>query len=149
MDGATRSSRIDESDVNIFQVPLQFVDKAWRDGAHKLGEAAEKSHGEITPDQLRLILTRGERILLGMGDDTQVAAWAAVQIQQLPNLRACYVYCIYAPGATSPQAFDLLKKYAADNGCSVVRGACNDVISRLWQIRFKARKAYTVLEMDV
>jgi hypothetical protein len=135
--------------VNIFQVPIAFVDKAWRDGAHQLSEAAEKSGGEITGEQLRLILTRGERILLGMGDETQVTAWAAVQIQQLPNLRACYIYCIWAPGSTSAKAFELLKKYAADNGCSCIRGACNDVISRLWQIKFKARKVYTVLEMDV
>ena len=136
--------------MHIFQVPLQFVDKAWRDGAYNLAEAAEKSSGEITGDQLRLILSRGERLLLGMANDaTQVVAWAAVSIQQLPNLRACYIYSIYAPGATGVEAFELLKKFAQDHGCSVVRGACNDAIARLWRIKFKARKAYTVVEFDV
>lgn len=135
--------------MNLFQVPVQFVDKAWRDGAHKLTAAAEKSGGEITGDQLRLILTRGERILLGVGDETGVSGWAAVSIQQLPNLRALYVYSIFAPGSTGPEAFSLLNKYALDNGCSCIRGACDEAVGRLWTRRFDAKPVYTIYEIEV
>lgn len=135
--------------MNIFQVPVQFVDKAWRDGAHKLTEAAEKSGGEITGDQLRLILTRGERILLGLGDETGVSGWAAVSIQQLPNLRALYVYAIYAPGSTGPEAFSHLSRYALDNGCSCIRGACGEAVGRIWVRKFKAKPVYTIYHIEV
>ncbi len=135
--------------MNIFQVPVSHVEKAWNDGAHNLSEAVLKAGREITPDQLRLILTRGERILLGVGDDTQISGWAAVQIQQLPNLRVCYIYAIWAPGSTGPEAFSLLKKYAVDNGCAVIRGACNDAVSRLWEMKFQAKKVYQIMEIDL
>lgn len=131
--------------MNLFQVPREMVDKAWRDGASILGKACEKSGGEVTPDQLRLILTRGEKALIGVSEGQSVSGWAAVEVQQLPNLRALYVYAIHAPGATH---LDLLREYAKANGCSVIRGACSDAVLRLWERKFKARKVYTIAEID-
>lgn len=133
--------------MNLFQVPVPMVDKAWRDGASILGEAALKSGGEITPDQLRLILVRGERTLIGVQDGERISGWAAVEVQQLPNLRVLYVYAI--AGTTGAESFDLLKQYALANGCSVVRGSCNDAVCRLWERKFKAHKVYTTMEFEV
>lgn len=136
--------------MNLFQVPIQFVERAWADGAHNLSQAVEKSQGEITADQLKLILTRGERILVGVAEEGQTpVGWAAVSVQQLPNLRTLYVYAIYAPGATGPEAFGLLKQYAKDNGCSEIRGACDDAVQRLWERKLGAQKVYTVMRIPV
>lgn len=136
--------------MKLFQVPVQFVERAWADGAHNLSQAAEKSQGEITPDQLKMILTRGERILLGVGEEgTPPTGWAAVSVQQLPNVRTLYVYAIYAPGSTGPAAFDLLAQYAKDAGCSEIRGACDEGVQRLWERKLKAQKVYTIMRIPV
>lgn len=134
--------------MKLFHVSPAFIDKAWRDGAHKLSEACEKSCGEITADQLKLMLSRGERQLIGVGEES-IVGWAAIQIQQLPNKRVLYVYSIYAPGATGPEAFGLLKQLAVENGCSSIRGACNDAVSRLWERKFGAKKLYQTMEIEV
>lgn len=137
----------------LFIVPPAQLDLAWRDGAHRLSEACEKAAGEVTTDQLKMLLSRGERILIGVRDmatpDAKPAAWAAVSALQLPNMRALYIYAVYAPGATGGEVMRLLREYALQQGCLVIRGACNDAVQRLWERRFKARKIYSIVEIDV
>lgn len=136
----------------LFAVPPAQIDLAWRDGAHHLSEAAEKSAGEVTTDQLKMLLARGERRLLGVRDlarpEDKPAAWAAVSALQLPNMRCLYIYAIWAPGATGDAVMAELRKFALSEGCLKIRGACGDSITRLWERRFAARRVYTIVEID-
>lgn len=137
---------------HLFVVPPSHIDMAWRDGAHQLSEACEKAAGEVTTDQLKMLLNRGERRLIGVRDmatpDAKPAAWAAVSALQLPNMRALYIYAVYAPGATGGDVMALLRTYALQEGCLVIRGACNDAVLRLWERKFAARKIYSIVEID-
>jgi hypothetical protein len=136
--------------MKLFQVPPSHICKAWGDGAYNLGKATDHAKREITPDQLKLLLLRGERTLLGIADDSDIPqAWAAVQIQTLPNLRTLFVYALYAPGATSPEAFKLLAEYGRSNGCMTIRGCCIDPIGRIWERRFEAKKLYSTYEIEI
>ncbi|MCM3900182.1 MAG: hypothetical protein ND866_00595 [Pyrinomonadaceae bacterium] len=76
-------------------------------------------------------------------------AWAAVQVQQLPNIRILYVYSIYAPGSTSPEAFALLKDLARSEGCTTIRGACSEQVARLWERKLQAKRLYTTMEIEL
>jgi hypothetical protein len=135
--------------MKLFQVPVSHIGKAWSDGAYNLAEATDRAKREITPDQLKMLLLRGERTLLGIADDSDIPqAWAAVTIQTLPNLRTLYVWAIYAPGYTGPAAFDLLKRYATDNGCETIRGACDPAVAKLWIRKFDAKVIYSVYEIE-
>jgi hypothetical protein len=99
---------------------------------------------------LKLLLLRGERTLIGIADDSDIPrAWAAVQIQTLPNLRTLYVYAMYGPGWAGLESFNLLRDYARQNGCETIRGSSIDSIGRLWEKRFQAQKLYSVYEMEV
>lgn len=40
-------------------IPATHVDAAWKDGARMLARACDASGGEITGDQLKLLLSRG------------------------------------------------------------------------------------------
>lgn len=138
---------------SLFVVPASHIGQAWRDGAHNLAEACDRAAGEVTGSQLRLMLSRGEKLLIGIRDAAAPAAlpagWLAVSIDQLPNLRALYVYAIYAPGATGPACIALLRQFAAEQGCEVLRGACGPAVQRLWERRFKARPIYTICEISL
>ena len=129
--------------MKLFTVPSTHIDKAWRDGAFLLAKACARTN-EVTGDQLKLMLSRGELQLLGVGPDRPVG-WAAVKVEQLPNYRTLLVYAIHAPGAV---VFDQLKAYARFNGCSAIRGACDDAVSRLWK-RMGAQKKYQIMEWDI
>lgn len=135
--------------MELFHVPHTHIDKAWRDGAHMLAEACKRAEREITADQLKMILSRNERQLLCAMDGGKPLGWAVVSVSQLPNVRALYVYSIYAPGATGVEVFEQLKGYARHLGCSVIRGACDEVIERLWRRRFAAKRLYSIVELEV
>ena len=123
-----------------------FIDQAWRDGACKLGEACARSAGECTPDQLRMRLSRGDLTLLCVREgEAAPVAWVAVQFDQHPNLRALFIYAIWAPGATSDEAFALLAQYGRDGGASVLRGACDEAIARLWARKFGFKSVYQIM----
>jgi hypothetical protein len=135
--------------MKIVHVLPAHIDKAWRDGAHNLAEACKWASREVTPDQLKMLLARGERQLLALDVDGQFVAWAAVQVQQLPNLRVFYVYSIYAPGSTGVEAFEQLAHLARAEGCSSIRGACVEAVARIWEREFKAKRLYHMMEIDL
>lgn len=135
--------------MRILVIPPAHVDKAWRDGAHQLSEACKWASREVTPDQLKMLLARGERQLLGLEVDGKFVAWAAVQVQQLPNIRIFYVYSIYAPGSTGPEAFRQLAELARAEGCTSIRGACVEQVARIWERKFNAKRLYHMMEIEL
>jgi len=130
--------------MKLFQVPHTHIDKAWRDGASNLERACERGD-EVTPSQLKLMLSRNERQLLGVEQFGEPRGWAVVGIEALPNYRALAVYAAFAPGCV---VLDQLKEYARANGCVAIRIACDDAGARLWSSR-GAKKKYQVMEWEV
>lgn len=135
--------------VELLTVPATHIDRAWRDGAHKLSEACDTSGGEITGDQLKMILSRGERTLLAMRRDGAFVGWGVLRLDQLPNARVLMVTDMYAPGAEFGAFFDELKGFAAMNGCSRIRCAAGPARARLYQMKCDFKPVYQVLEVIV
>lgn len=135
--------------MKLLIVSPAHVDQAWADGASNLAEACKWAGREITPDQLKMMLAENRRTLLALDDGGKKVAWAAVRVEQLPNLRVFYIYSIYAPGATGPVAFELLAGMARNEGCSVIRGACSEPVCRLWEKKLNAKRLYTICEIEV
>jgi hypothetical protein len=127
----------------MFYVPQNQVEQAWEDGAHLLGEACEKSDGDLTPESLLWKLLQGDLTLLG-----HEHGWAAVQVQEYPTKRVLHVEAIYAPGLTSPNVLEDLKAFARHNRCSAIQGACKPSLVRLWK-RKGFREAFTIMRFDL
>jgi hypothetical protein len=134
--------------MELFQCQPHEIDLAWREGAHELGQATKWAAREITPDQLKMLLARGERTLIGAREDDKVLGWAAVQVQQLPNIRILYIYAMQGKGICSSDGFALLQQYAKSNGCTAIRGAVRASMARMLR-RFKAQELYTTIEVPL
>lgn len=130
-------------------VPPSHIDIAWRDGANNLAEACEESSGEITADQLKMILSRGERTLLQMWDGEKVVGWGVVKVEQLPNIRALYVTGLYAPNGHFEQFFEQIKAVATNFGCTKIRCAAKPAQARLYRMKCGFTPAYEILEVNV
>lgn len=135
--------------LQLFQCTPAEIDKAWREGAHRLSEACKWASREITPDQLKFLLSRGERVLIGARDNEGVKGWAAVQVLQLPNIRVLHIYSLQGKGVCSAEGFELLKQYAQANGCSSIRGAVRASVMRMLRQRFGAQELYATAEIPV
>lgn len=130
-------------------VQPQFIDFAWRDGASCLGEACNESGGEITGDQLRMMLARGERQLVRMRDGDAVVGWGVFRIDQLPNVRALHITELVAHGGGFERFFEEIKKVARAFGCSAVRCAAGPAQERLYRMKCGFEPIYTIMEKRI
>lgn len=135
--------------MQLIPIPASHIDFAWKDGAHKLSEACDTSGGEITGDQLKMMLSRGERILVQMHDGEKVRGWGVVRVDQLPNVRVLHACEMYAPGGEFQEFFDELKKFARLSGCSEVRCSAKDAQARLYKMKCGFEPIYTTMRVSV
>lgn len=133
--------------MQLLTVNHTHIDRAWEDGAHVLSQACEVSGGEITGDQLKMILARGERVLLALQDEDKVVGWGVVRVDQLPNLRVLFITDLVAHGAHFERFFGAVKELARSWGCSRVRCAAGPVQARLYRMKCGFKPVYEILEV--
>jgi hypothetical protein len=126
------------------------IDKAWAEGASALADACKESGGEITGDQLKMILSRGERTLIRMvADDESTAGWGVIRVDQLPNLRSLHITDLSASNGHFEQFFTAIKAMAETLGCSRVRCAARPAQARLYRMRCNFKPVYQIMEIEV
>lgn len=135
--------------MRLEPIGAHFIDYAWRDGASKLSEACETSGGEITGDQLRLLLTRGERTLIRMVEDEKTVGWGVIRVDQLPNVRVLMITDLVAPRIGFERFFDELKKMAFALGCSRIRCAAKQAQERLYRMKCGFNPVYQIMEVCI
>lgn len=133
--------------MKLIPVPKEFIDKAWAEGASSLHEACEQSGGEIEVAQLKMLLSRGERILLRLDDEGVAVGWGVVRIDQLPNFRVLHACELSAHGAQFERFFEELKRFATACGCSRIRCSAKPAQSRLYQMKCGFVPVYETLEV--
>lgn len=135
--------------MHLSIIPSSHVDKAWADGAACLAKSCEASGGEITGDQLKMILARGERNLVAMVDEGKPVGWAVFRVDQLPNFRVFHITGLVAPHANFEQFFGQVKEMAAGYGCSRVRCAAKPAQARLYRMKLGFTPVYETLEVTL
>ena len=127
-------------------VQPQFIDFAWRDGASCLAEAC-KLVDEITGDQLKLILSRGERTLVKMVEGDETVGWGCFRVDQLPNCRVLHVTDLVAHNAHFETFFEELKEIAKTLGCLRIRCSTLPAQARLYRMKVGMKPIYETLEV--
>lgn len=124
----------------------KFTDFAWRDGASCL---AEGLIDECTADQLKLLLSRGERALAALKDGDKTVGWGTYRIDQLPNIRVLHITNLVAHNGHFETFFGELKKLAYTLGCSRIRCSCKPAQARLYRMKCGFQSVYETLEVVV
>lgn len=133
----------------LIVVPATHIDRAWKEGAHHLGEACATSGGEITGDQLKMMLSRGERVLVRMDQGESIVGWAVLSFEQLPNMRVLHVYEMWAPGGHFERFFEETKALAEAHGCSSLRCSAKPAQARLYRMHCGFTPVYETLEVKL
>lgn len=129
-------------------VDPKFIDKAWKDGASSLAEACDAVN-ECTPDQLKMILSRGERTLVALRVDDKTVGWGCWRVDQLPNVRALHCTNLVAHNAHFEEFFSELKKAAEYLGCSEIRCCAKPAQARLYKMKLGMESIYETLRVGV
>jgi hypothetical protein len=135
--------------MQLWPVPPEQIDRAWRDGAACLHEACDVSGGEITGSQLKMLLGRGERTLVALHDGAATVGWAVFRVDQLPNVRSFFITDLVAHNGHFEEFFGSLKTMAASLGCSTIRCAAGPAQARLYRMRLGFKPLYQILEVEV
>lgn len=133
--------------MQLIPVPASHIDLAYQRGASCLHEACDTSGGEITGDQLKMLLSRGERSLLEMTIEDKTVGWGVVFVNQLPNMRVLHACEMVAHGAQFEQFFDALKDLAKGLGCSRIRCSAKPSQARLYRMKLGFKPVYETLEV--
>ena len=133
--------------MQLIPVQQSHIDLAYARGASCLHEACDTSGGEITGDQLKMLLSRGERSLLEMTIDDKTVGWGVVRVDQLPNVRVLFITDLVAHNGGFDDFFDAIKQLARDLGCSKVRCAAKAAQARLYRMKCGFAPVYEVLEV--
>jgi hypothetical protein len=134
--------------VKLELIDSKYIDRAWKEGASELGEAC-KLVDEITSDQLKLILSRGERGLVKLLRDDKTVGWSVFRVDQLPNMRVFYITDLVGKNSVFEEFFQAVKLMAEQLGCSRVRCAAHDAQARLYRIKLGFKPVYTTLEVEL
>ena len=132
--------------IKLQIVQPQFIDFAWKDGANCLAEACS-SVDEITGDQLKLILSRGERTLVRLDEDEKAVGWGCYRVDQLPNVRVCHITDLVSHNNEFHRFFEEFKELARALGCSEVRCSCKPPQARLFKRTNNFEEVYTTLRV--
>lgn len=124
------------------------VQQAWNQVEPLLSSAMVHSAGEYTLDQLKVMLVEGSQTLLVLVDDTnKIQAACTISWVNHPNDKIAYITSI--GGKLDSNSFNQLKDWAKANGGTKVRGAAFESVARLWKIKFKFKKTYTIVECEI
>lgn len=131
--------------MHLSLIPSTHIDKAWKDGAHLLSEACAESGGEITADQLKMMLARGERLLFAAISDESPIGWCVARIDQLPNVRVLHICEVWARGTLFLELVEQMREFAKAQGCSELRCAAKPAQARLYEMKFGFEPIYQVM----
>ena len=134
--------------MNLIPVPANFIDHAWKEGASCLAESCE-GLDEVTGDQLKMILSRGERVLLQLSESGPAVGWGVIRIDQLPNLRTLFITNLVAHDCGFERFFEAIKDIAKKEGCSEIRCAAKPVQERLYRIKCGFEPVYQILRASI
>lgn len=130
----------------IKQYPASMVDSLWHGNADALATAAARSGGEWTGDQLKLMLMRGDLLLVGSDD-----LWASVQAIQHPNKRVLHVYAVartFDGGGINQKDINELAEYARQIGCTALTCSADKAAERLYS-RYGFEPRYTTMGIEL
>jgi hypothetical protein len=123
-----------------------MIDKLWRGNADALVVAMARNGSECTGDQLKMMLMRGELLLIGSDD-----LWAAVQHIQHPNKRVLHVYAVARTqngnGLNNMDVGELCE-YARQTGCTALTCSADKAAERLYY-RYGFEPVYTTMRIDL
>lgn len=136
--------------TEINRVFPESIDFAWPEVRTLLASALAHCDGEITVDQLRVLIVRGEAHLFVAHRNDQLVGACAVELVRYPNFTAANVIAIGGRRLMADaRMFSELRAELRRLGASKVQGWCPDSVARLWRERLGMRAAYTLMRGEL
>lgn len=130
----------------ISYIDPRYLDAVWPKVEGLLSDAIKKANGEVTIEQLRLLVLRGDSHLVVWHENDEVVSAGTVEFINYPNYRVAY--CSFLSGKYTEESFEALKAWCRDLGATKIQCWGDDAVARLYA-RYGMEKKYNLLRLDL
>lgn len=131
----------------LTHIDPRFLDAVWPDVADLLDSALKKGDGEMTIDQMKLLVRQGYFQLVLWHEGDEVVSAGVVEPINYPNYRVARA--AYLSGRYTEESFAALRDWCRDVlGAVKVECFGSDAIARLYS-HYGFEKKYNMLRIDL
>lgn len=121
-----------------------YLAQIWPKVSEMIDSAMNYAKGEITTDQLKVFLSRGEYQLMVYVDDNKIVGAVVIEWINYPNDRVMFINAI--GGKTTKEHVEQMFNWAKANGATSVRGSAHKAVARLWRMKYGFQTIYYTVE---
>jgi hypothetical protein len=126
------------------------VYNVWGDIENYLNASINVSGGDMTLDQLKLMLVKGEQTLLVSTDDKGILNGAmTVEFQNRPNDRVLFITALGGNGIVNNETFGQVENWARMQGATKVGAWAQEAQARLYKLKANFNTVRMVVEKDL
>jgi hypothetical protein len=126
------------------------VYNVWGDIENYLNASINVSGGDMTLDQLKLMLVKGEQTLLVSTDDKgKLNGAMTVEFQNRPNDRVLFITALGGNGIVNNETFGQVENWARMQGATKVGAWAQEAQARLYKLKANFNTVRMVVEKDL
>jgi hypothetical protein len=130
--------------MKIQHVSIDFVNQVWPQIEGYIEPAIQYGQGDYTLEQLKVLVTTGQSMLVVASDEQALHGAAIVNFFNRPNDRVAFITVMGGKLITGQDTYaqfsDLLKAF----GATYIEGASRESAARLWQ-RYGLQEKYRIV----
>lgn len=131
--------------MKILRIPTDQIAQRWAVIAPFIEDSLVYSGGDFTIDQVRLYLSSGQWLTLGVFDEQSMLGVIAVQFTNMPNDRVAFITAIGGKNITNSDTFNQFQAILKAHGATKIQGGVRESVARLWR-RLGFSQRYILVE---
>lgn len=131
--------------MKILRIPTDQIAQRWQGIAPFIEDSLVHSGGDFTVDQVKVYLSSGQWLTLGVFDEQTMLGVIAVQFTNMPNDRVAFITAIGGKNITNSDTFNQFQAILKAHGATKIQGGVRESVARLWR-RLGFSQRYILVE---
>jgi len=127
--------------MKILRIPPEQISQRWGQISPFLADVLECATDDFTLDQIKVYLTNGQWLTLGVFDEADLRGVITVSFTNMPNDRIAFITAIGGKNITNSDTFNQFQTILRAHGATKIQGGVRESVARLWRrLNFKQRQ---------
>ena len=131
--------------MKILRIPTDQIAQRWLTIAPFIEDSLAYSGGDFTIDQVKVYLSSGQWLTLGVFKELNLLGVIAVQFTNMPNDRVAFITAIGGKNITNSDTFQQFQTILKAHGATKIQGGVRESVARLWR-RLGFSQRYILVE---
>lgn len=119
--------------MRLIRIPPHLVAQKWEEVAPFLEDALVYSGDDFSLEQVKVYLSIGQWILIGVWDEETLKGAMTVSFTNMPNDRVAFITAIGGKNITNGDTFQQFTAILRECGATKIQGSVRQSVARLWR----------------